>query len=123
MNSNLTPESIDPLNRSAAGVMLMNAIAAAAEGTRFEEVFIDQWQREHPNEPVMVDVVLTVNGVQVPFLESVNDGWKTLEQQLDKMILEKAYELCTGAGLDSLMNEIQNAEWKIRDALSKVKGD
>jgi hypothetical protein len=118
----MKPETIDPLDPSAAGVLLMNAMGAAAQGTNFGDLFIAPYRSNPDNagKPVRVQVVLTVNGVQVPYMETVNESWKALDAKLATMIEERAYELCTAAGLDELMNSIQRAEWDIKDALQRA---
>lgn len=109
-------EKIDPLANNAASVMLINAMAMLAPND-FQELFNPQYV----DGKCTVDVQLTVNGVVVPFKESVEEGWKQLEASLSDEILKRAKELVSMARLDDVRMALDNAEWRIEAALENAQ--
>lgn len=110
------PEKLDPLDRSDAGVVLMNAMVASCSDTQFSERFIDPCLKDGI-APVKVDVVLTVNGFQVPFMETVNAVWKDLDDKFDEMVRQEAWELIGTARLEKLASTMDRFEWELKEAL------
>lgn len=105
-------EYVNPTLHTAPSVMLINAMATVAPES-FQELF----NPEYVDGKCFVKVELKVNGVQVPFMEEVERGWKILEASLDKEVEKRALELINGSGLIDLKNAIDNAQWQIEDAL------
>jgi hypothetical protein len=64
-----------------------------------------------------VDVVLTVNGVEIPFAPMVQSFWDQCVRDRDARATEIAMEAIKGAGFDNLFQVIRNAEWEIEQAI------
>lgn len=108
-------EKVDPTESNAASILLINAMALLAPDD-FQELFDPQYV----GGTCSVDVELKVNGVVVPFAESVTNAWNILESSIDKHVKEKALELVSRAKLDKLLYALDNAEWQIENALEKA---
>ena len=65
---------------------------------------------------------VTVNGITVPFAEAleaaVNRMLQTFDEKFDKLVEDAAVKLVT-----ELMQEVENAEWRIRDALRTLEAE
>jgi polysaccharide deacetylase 2 family uncharacterized protein YibQ len=95
-------------------VMLLNAMAALApDNGDIQSIF----NLKYGDGKCMVDLELSVNGVVIPFKESIQDAWKALEATLDEEILKRAMELVSKSRLDKLQMALDNVEWQIEDAL------
>jgi len=68
----------------------------------------------------MVNVELTVNGVSVPVVQVLESIYQSIQDQLDNRAKELAFEMVSGSKLMDLMTTIQNAEYAIRDELTKL---
>jgi ribosome-associated translation inhibitor RaiA len=112
-------ERVNPLDGSAAGILLMNAMSAGAKDTEFDRLFVEPSRAK--GEPIKVDVVLLVNGHEVPFMKCVNDAWKSIDERVDEMVREKAMELVSKSRLDGLMRALDDAEWRIEEELRKAQ--
>lgn len=67
-----------------------------------------------------VEVTLLVNGVELPFVETMNDIYQRMERQIDEQARKVAEKMVTEAGLDGVADALREVEWKVKDALSKV---
>jgi hypothetical protein len=67
-----------------------------------------------------VEVTLLVNGVELPFVETMNDIYQRMERQIDEQAREVAEKMVTEAGLDGVADALREVEWKVKDALSNV---
>lgn len=68
-----------------------------------------------------VQVEVKVNGIVVPFVECLQPAMDRILASIDKEVEDKAIELLKSSPtLSNLYNEIENAEWKIREALEAV---
>lgn len=100
-------EYIDVTSREFPGFFLIAAITQAkAVGDKIN------------SNPV--SVTLLVNGVELPFTETMNDIYRRMEEQIDKQARELAERMVTAAGLEPLAEAIQKAEWEIKEAIAKV---
>ena len=66
-----------------------------------------------------VDVVMTVNGVDVPVVETLQEAWDRAAAEIDHLVEDRAVELVQGSGLADLLNTLRDSEWRIRDAISR----
>lgn len=74
-----------------------------------------------PNIPEMgLNVELKLNGVEVSFIETVNELIQQYEAQLDKLAAKKALQVCQLNGLQELINKVKNVEWEIRGKIEQV---
>ena len=112
------PEVKNVLNRDAAGIILMNAVS-------IPEGLVNKIASS-PGGP-NVEVKLTVNGVEVPFEQAVNEAFERWERNFNDYVEKKAKELIMKAHLEhieesmyNLRNEFENAEWKISAMLREV---
>jgi hypothetical protein len=116
---NVITEAVDPTSYHTSSIMLINAMAAlAGDKGNIAEIF----KLEYPPdaERPTVDVQLFVNGVSVPFKESIEDAWQQLEASIDREVHKRAMELLSRSRFDKLISALDNAEWQIEDALNKA---
>lgn len=114
-------EKVSPVAYNPACVMLLNAMAAlAGDKGDIAEIFALEFKK---GEQCLVDVQLIVNGVSVPFTAAVTFAWESLNKKINKKVEERALELLNGSGLIDLKNAIDDAQWKIEDALRKALED
>lgn len=83
---------------------------------------ITRAQKESGTElPVMpIEVILTVNGVELPYTETMDDVWIRSQAEFDKKVLEKAKELISDARLEAVLDVIEDARSMIFSALEKA---
>lgn len=92
-------------------IMLLNAVCK-----RFPE---DDW----PDKISLktgeqhVEVKLTLNGVEVPFEDTVNEMWKQVNDDLDKRALEMVTRAIDGTDLENLFATVRRAEYEIEQAI------
>lgn len=67
-----------------------------------------------------VEVMLLVNGVELPFVETINDIYQRMERQIDEQAREVAEKMVMEAGLDGVADVLREVEWKVKNTLSKV---
>jgi hypothetical protein len=101
---------IDMVAQTTPAVALFNAICAHVARNDIREVL-------NVPEGSVVDVKLTVNGVEIPFEPTVEHLWKQVNDNLDERAMELAKQIIAGAGLQDLFDRIKRAEWEIGDAL------
>lgn len=70
------------------------------------------------NNPM--SVMLTINGVEVPFSATVQDIWDRCSARLDEEAKEKAIEMIAQSGLDDLREAVHEAERKVKAALDRL---
>lgn len=107
---------IDIIAHTTPSILLMNAVCAKigrddlTEALRFTK-------KEGGGYSSLVDVKLTVNGVEIPFESTVENMWNQLSNSVDARALAKAKDIISGAGLADLFDTIRHAEWEIGRAL------
>lgn len=67
-----------------------------------------------------VEVTFLVNGIELPFVETMRDIYQRMEKQIDTQAIELAEKMVTEAGLDGVADALREVEWKVKDVLSKV---
>ena len=71
-------------------------------------------------------VSLTINGVEVPYAETIEEIYGRFQADLDRRAAEIAHEKLTGSKVVELMSKVQDAltevDWCIRDAIEKDFG-
>lgn len=72
----------------------------------------------------LVEVSFTVNGVELPFAETLNDIYQRMERGINHKVQERAEKLIAEAGLDRLTEALREAEEAVtvavKAALSKA---
>lgn len=68
----------------------------------------------------IVDVRMTVNGIEVPILETLNKLYSEYDKEVQERAERLAFEMVSEAGLDPLRAALEDASWKIQDALRKA---
>ncbi len=115
------PEVINPLTRQNPEVILWNAMCAVVKD---DQNIIDMFKIQYPpHDPDAgtVSVQVLVNGVEVPFIDSVKKGLETLMGSFDEAVLDKAKELITEQPtLLNLQSKLSEADWAINEALEAV---
>lgn len=67
-----------------------------------------------------IEVTLTVNGVELPYSETMKDVWERSQGEFDKKVLEKAKDLISSAGLEAVLEAIDDARAMVLSALEKA---
>ena len=68
-----------------------------------------------------VEVTLLVNGIEVPFAETMNDIYQRMEKQIDERARVLAEKMVLEAGLEGVSDALREVERKVKDALGMVK--
>lgn len=68
----------------------------------------------------LCEVVLTVNGHEVDVIKALAQLWEQIDGDVERRALERAKEMITAAGLDKIQAALQDAEWRITEALERV---
>lgn len=108
--------TIKILSRNASEVLIFNAMVK----TEGAEDILSIYNLVPNGDDTEAIVQVLVNGIEVPFKEAFEDSINVFVADMDAKIKEKALELITESGLDSLYSEIANAEWKIRERLDAL---
>jgi hypothetical protein len=112
-------EIINPTEHSTASIFLINAMAkAVAPGGLFEHFKIPT----NSGQPVEVEVELKINGVEVPFKETLNEMWDRMRSRYKEDILEKAHELISQSRFEKLNDLLADAEYNIKAELQELFG-
>lgn len=110
------------LARTAFGVSLFEAMVATAK----KEDLLEKFSIDSNGDDTEVDfsVVVTVNGVSVPFEEHFEKlaerAFSEREEKFEAEVLEKAKELVSRSRLEKLEQLISEAEWKIEQELEEL---
>jgi hypothetical protein len=100
-----------------AGI-LMNAMSKHA-GTKD---FLETYHMLNDGTGHVVDIEIRVNGVVVPFMESLKEGIDRIMKNMDEEVKKAAIEMIAKRpSLQNLVNELDNAEWVISKALEELK--
>jgi len=68
------------------------------------------------------EVSLIVNGVEVPFQDTIEDIYRRFETNIQQRAAEIAYETASLKGLDELQSTIKQADGAIRQKIYEVFG-
>lgn len=111
----MTSEKVDLLNKKNAGALLLNAmVMVIPDKYDIKKIF------NIPDKSSEVEVELFINGMSVPYMAAVKEAWDVIQSGLNKSILEEAEKLVSEAGLDKVRYAIQDANWKITEALGEA---
>lgn len=111
-------DTINILGRSSGSICLLEAmVATLAEG---DDDVVAKFGIDPQGDLNKVEVVVTVNGIEVPFMSAVEEALKRLTDSYAEHVKAKALELISGTGLGDLRMAIDNAEWEIQRALDKI---
>lgn len=106
----MTKEQVNVTDESSAAIWILEAMVShVGDDGDILEVF--------KPTGTLVEVELRVNGIKVDAVKALSEAWRRLEAEFEKHARDKAVEMLTGAGLKQLFEEIEFAEWKIRDRL------
>jgi hypothetical protein len=67
-------------------------------------------------DPV-VEIEFRINGIEMSFVEVMEDLWKRANDHLEQDAREKAIEMITEVGLNPISEVLLDAEYQIRQAL------
>jgi len=104
---------VNVVDHSVASILILEAMVATV-GDRGEIV------KHFDCNAAGVEVQMLVNGQPVDAVKALTDAWERLESGFEERAKEKAMEMIQGAGLRSLLDAIEQAEWQIRDKLEAV---
>lgn len=107
-------ETVRILDRNEACITIFEAMVRACP----DKDIINVFGIETKGNDSVAEVKMTVNGIEVPVLETLNHFWGQYDDHLNKAAQEKVKETVMGAGLQNLVNALQNAEWMVNDALA-----
>lgn len=102
-------EQIDVTSQTVAGFFVIAAL------TQAEDEVSEQIKGRY------ADVTLLVNGVELPFTQTINDIYLRMKNQIEEEAREMAEKMVTEAGLESIADALREVEWKVKDALARVK--
>lgn len=108
------PETIDITKENPTAILLMNAFALLPQMEQDEVLLMDNETRH------MVEVRVTLNGVEVPFVKALDEAFELVFANEDKRIEEKALDLLKARGLDNLVYALQQAEYQIEQAFEQA---
>ncbi len=101
------PEKIDATSYSFPGFFVLAAITRAkALGAKIN------------SNPV--EVTFLVNGVELPFVETMNDIHRRMNIQIDAQVRDLAERMVLEAGLDGINDALSEIEVKVKEAINKV---
>lgn len=110
-------ERISWTNRDSLGVMLSNAMAEVAVGQDFFETF--KLDVKDPDNAGAVNVVVTANGVEIPFKDEMRRTLDCLEEKFNEAVLECAKRLLGGSRLRDLADKLDRIEWGIEREIER----
>lgn len=112
----------DILQHTPAAVLLMNAMSDNKFDNHNHTLWLAQWGLPADCIEVTPDIVVTVGGTEVPFMECFVEGLNRLMEGMDKAVMAKATELVAKSKLRDLMQELENSEWRIEELLREAMG-
>lgn len=110
-------QTVDALGHQDASVALLNALAAA-RGPGEDDIHLRFGMKMPCTD---VEVELLVNGISVPFVETLADSLRALNDAFSRKVREEALRLVGSARLEELRQALDHAEWAIEVALEKAQ--
>lgn len=116
-------EKIDWTKQEALSVILANAMSEASEksGCGLFETFKLDLRPDNVTECTNPDVVMLVNGVEVPFVQELKRMLQHLEASFDEQVHKAAVNLLSGSRLRDLAHKLDMVEWEIEQAVSSLR--
>lgn len=108
-----TPETMRAGSDTPPGIFILEAILEAAPED-WEQTFFPNGVRDGS-----IEVVLTANGVQVPFATVVQGFWERASADLEAQTKKAALEMLSEAALSNIHDALREAEYKIELALAE----
>lgn len=104
-------EQIDITKRDVAGIMLINAMAAATKSEDLRAMY----------NPVdgHVEVELKINGHVVPLIPALENAYEQLRSKQVELAMALAEEAVCGAGLDGIYKMMANFKLELRKKLQE----
>ena len=102
-----------------ASMLLLKAMLASqiGKGKKMLEAFFEA--QGIPYGPV-VEVEMTINGVSVPIVETLNAAWNAADDVQNAEVTKKAQELILESGLDKIRSALDNAERLVKDVIRET---
>ena len=110
-------ETVKLLEGTDASITIFEAMVAAYP----QDSFVDTFKLDPKATETLAQVSMTVNGVEVPVIETLKGFWNQFDDQVTKAATKIANEMVTGAGLRDLVSRIEHSEWEITEALNNFK--
>jgi hypothetical protein len=67
-----------------------------------------------------VEVTFTANGVELPFVDTLNDLYERMENEIDGRARKIAEQMIQSNGLETIHEAISDLEAKIKEAIDRV---
>lgn len=110
-------ETFRPLDRQPANILIFNAMAALVPPREHPQAL----RHEERGGKTTATIEVFVNGVAVPFKGAFDEAVKAVFARYDKDLEDAAINrLKSIPMLSNLYNAIEDAEWKIREALAAI---
>lgn len=112
-------EKISLIDRNTVSILLMNAVCAVVLKNTGN---VDTIKEVFGLAPKVsdVDVVMTVNGVEVPFSLMVENMVEQCSGRFNRHVEEKAKALVSTAGLDDVMQALERAKYDIEQKIDQA---
>lgn len=118
----MKPETINVLAETALGHLIFN-IMIHPENREVMQPHLHPSPIKAPSvERVRrdVEVTMTINGCPVKIENGIREFWEAQCGREEEKAAKRALEMITEAGLEKLQNALRDADFAIRDALSKT---
>ena len=105
-------DKIDIRTNNLPGLFVIQAIV---QGKKLNDVIASRKEGE------LLDIQLIINGVEVPFISTLENLWERANDDINNRAMDMAIKMVTAAKLDGVVNALNELEYKMIDALHKVK--
>lgn len=119
--SNTPIETIDMSNYNNDGQYFFIAATVLAEKLSGKKQTVEEIAASRKQHNDSFEVKFEVNGVSLPFNETINEIFNRYRAYIDEEASKKALELVAEAGFDDLVETIKGAKWQIVEKF-KEKG-
>lgn len=104
-------ETVDVTSHTTPGIFLLNMMTTVTKREDLLALY----------EPMggAVTVELKVNGVVMPFAQSIEEMWDRLHKHNDELAMEKALKMVSDAGMDDIVEMMSEFKSEMRDTLRR----
>ena len=110
-------ETIDITENSVPAIYLLNIISETGQVKEIAEKSPDQ------KRTGKVEVCLTINGIEVSWIEFTNKRWEIREEEIERRATQKLESMISFNKLKDIMHDIENIEWKLKDSVETLIGE
>lgn len=103
-------------DHSAPAIMLIEAMARESK----DDDILAKFPTMPPLKLEYVNVKLTINGVEVDFVQTAREMWNRLAASHDEDVLAKAKELVGRGRLDKLSDILSRFEWELENEVEQL---